>query len=67
MLMPKRSKHRKVHRGTRGGLAQRGNTVAFGEMFFFLENSLLYPWTGGENGLPNVPKPVLFGFDFRDP
>jgi large subunit ribosomal protein L16 len=31
MLMPKRSKHRKVHRGTRGGLAQRGNTVAFGE------------------------------------
>src|SRR6476660_7898467 len=31
MLMPKRTKHRKVHRGTRGGLAQRGNTVAFGE------------------------------------
>jgi large subunit ribosomal protein L16 len=29
--MPKRSKHRKVHRGTRGGMAQRGNTVAFGE------------------------------------
>ncbi len=31
MLMPKRSKHRKVHRGSRGGLAQRGNSVAFGE------------------------------------
>ncbi|MEO8756628.1 MAG: branched-chain amino acid ABC transporter ATP-binding protein/permease [Devosia sp.] len=41
-------------------------TVAFGEMFFFLENSALYPWTGGENGLPNVPKPSinLPGFDF---
>ncbi len=46
-------------------------TVAFGEMFFFLENSALYPWTGGENGLPNVPKPSLgipgFSFEFRDP
>jgi large subunit ribosomal protein L16 len=31
MLMPKRTKHRKVHRGTRRGMAQRGNTVAFGE------------------------------------
>ena len=29
--MPKRTKHRKVHRGKRGGLAQRGNSVAFGE------------------------------------
>jgi large subunit ribosomal protein L16 len=29
--MPKRTKHRKVHRGTRRGMAQRGNTVAFGE------------------------------------
>jgi len=29
--MPKRFKHRKVHRGKRGGLAQRGNSVAFGE------------------------------------
>jgi branched-chain amino acid transport system permease protein len=46
-------------------------TVAFGEMFFFLENSVLYPWTGGENGLPNVPKPSLgwpgFQFVFSDP
>jgi large subunit ribosomal protein L16 len=32
MLMPKRMKHRKVHRGTTGkGVAQRGNSVAFGE------------------------------------
>ncbi len=46
-------------------------TVAFGEMFFFLENSALYPWTGGENGLPNVPKPSIgipgLSFEFRDP
>ncbi|HEY5081415.1 MAG TPA: branched-chain amino acid ABC transporter ATP-binding protein/permease [Bauldia sp.] len=34
-------------------------TVAFGEMFFFLENSPLSAWTGGENGLPNVPKPAI--------
>ena len=34
-------------------------TVAFGEMFFFLENSPLAQWTGGENGLPNVPKPSI--------
>ena len=31
MLIPTRFKHRKVHRGKRGGKAQRGNTVAFGE------------------------------------
>jgi large subunit ribosomal protein L16 len=30
MLMPKRTKHRKLHRGHRRGTAQRGNTVAFG-------------------------------------
>ncbi|HVY19277.1 MAG TPA: branched-chain amino acid ABC transporter ATP-binding protein/permease [Bauldia sp.] len=46
-------------------------TVAFGEMFFFLENSVMYPWTGGENGLPNVPKPKIalpgFTFAFTDP
>jgi len=32
MLMPKRTKHRKVHRGTTGGgKATRGNSVAFGD------------------------------------
>ena len=30
MLMPKRVKYRKTHRGRLTGLAQRGNTVAFG-------------------------------------
>ena len=31
MLMPKRVKHRKMHRGRIRGLATRGNTVAFGD------------------------------------
>ena len=31
MLMPKRVKHRKQHRGKRAGVEERGNTVAFGE------------------------------------
>jgi branched-chain amino acid transport system permease protein len=41
-------------------------TVAFGEMFFFLENSPLSAITGGENGLPNVPKPAIHlpGLDY---
>jgi large subunit ribosomal protein L16 len=30
MLMPKRTKYRKLHRGHRRGAAQRGNTLAFG-------------------------------------
>ena len=30
MLMPKRVKHRKMHRGRRQGAAQRGNTLSFG-------------------------------------
>jgi branched-chain amino acid transport system permease protein len=42
-------------------------TVAIAEMFFFLENSPLSAWTGGENGLPGVPAPTfeLFGFSYR--
>ena len=31
MLMPKRVKHRKVHRGRMKGKATRGNTLAYGE------------------------------------
>jgi large subunit ribosomal protein L16 len=30
MLMPKRTKYRKLHRGHRRGAAQRGNTLSFG-------------------------------------
>jgi large subunit ribosomal protein L16 len=30
MLMPKRTKHRKLHRGHRRGAAQRGNHLSFG-------------------------------------
>jgi branched-chain amino acid transport system permease protein len=32
-------------------------TVAIAETFFFIENSPLSAWTGGENGLPGVPTP----------
>ena len=31
MLLPKRVKHRKQHRGRRTGIATRGNTIAFGQ------------------------------------
>src|SRR5919201_4331720 len=31
MLMPKRVKYRKPHRGSRGGVATRGSVVSFGE------------------------------------
>jgi branched-chain amino acid transport system permease protein len=37
-------------------------TVAIAEMFFFLENSPLSDWPGGENGLPGVPTPKFSGF-----
>lgn len=30
LLQPKRTKHRKTFKGTRGGIATRGNTLAFG-------------------------------------
>ncbi len=36
-------------------------TLAFGQMAFFLENSPLSAYTGGENGLPGIPVPTLFG------
>ena len=31
MLLPKRVKYRRVHRGRMTGVAARGNTVAYGE------------------------------------
>ena len=34
-------------------------TVAIAEMFYFLENSPLSAWTGGENGIPGVPTPKI--------
>lgn len=42
-------------------------TVAIAEMFFFLENSPLSEWTGGENGLPGVPTPIfeIAGWSWR--
>jgi branched-chain amino acid transport system permease protein len=42
-------------------------TVAIAEIFFFVENSPLSAWTGGENGLPGVPTPrlALFGFSYK--
>ena len=34
-------------------------TVAIAEVFFYVENSPLAKFTGGENGLPGVPSPVF--------
>ena len=34
-------------------------TLAFGELSYFLENSPLSDFTGGENGLPGVPAPTI--------
>lgn len=39
-------------------------TLAFGQMAYFIENSPLSDYTGGENGIPGVPAPTLgFGVD----
>ncbi|HET7412644.1 MAG TPA: branched-chain amino acid ABC transporter permease/ATP-binding protein, partial [Pararhizobium sp.] len=35
-------------------------TVAIAEVFFFMENSPLAAFTGGENGLPGVPAPTFY-------
>jgi branched-chain amino acid transport system permease protein len=42
-------------------------TVAIAETFFFVENSPLSAWTGGENGLPGVPAPrfEFAGFSYQ--
>jgi branched-chain amino acid transport system permease protein len=39
-------------------------TLAFGQMAYFLENSPLAAYTGGENGLPGIPVPELLGYKF---
>jgi branched-chain amino acid transport system permease protein len=39
-------------------------TLAFGQLFYFLENSPLRAYTGSENGLPGVPKPSVGALDF---
>lgn len=35
-------------------------TLAFGQLLYFVANQL-GDWTGGQDGLQNVPRPVLFG------
>ena len=39
-------------------------TLAFGQLFYFMENSPLRAYTGSENGLPGVPKPSVGALDF---
>jgi branched-chain amino acid transport system permease protein len=34
-------------------------TLAFGQMAYFIQNSPLSDWTGGENGIAGVPLPTL--------
>lgn len=47
----------------RTGIYFAMSTLAFGEMFFFLENSPLKNYTGGENGIAGVPPPeISLGF-----
>lgn len=36
-------------------------TLAFSQMFYFLDNSALRNYTGGENGLPGVPRAHVVG------
>lgn len=47
----------------RTGIYFAMSTLAFGEMFYFLENSAFKSYTGGENGIAGVPPPeVSLGF-----
>ncbi|UHL64425.1 branched-chain amino acid ABC transporter ATP-binding protein/permease [Paralcaligenes sp. KSB-10] len=43
----------------RTGIYFAMSTLAFGEMFFFLENSSFKNYTGGENGIAGVPPPQI--------
>lgn len=47
----------------RTGIYFAMSTLAFGEMFYFLENSAFKSYTGGENGIAGVPPPeIALGF-----
>lgn len=47
----------------RSGIYFAMSTLAFGEMIYFLEFGPLRDWTGGENGIPGIPEPLVdFGF-----
>src|SRR3546814_17120683 len=47
----------------RTGIYFAMSTLAFGEMFYFLENSLFKEYTGGENGIAGVPPlEIALGF-----
>lgn len=47
----------------RSGIYFAMSTLAFGEMIYFLEFGPLREWTGGENGIPGIPEPLVdFGF-----
>ncbi len=43
----------------RTGIYFAMSTLAFGEMFYFLQNSSFKEYTGGENGIAGVPPPEL--------
>ncbi|MFT0547213.1 ABC transporter permease subunit [Allopusillimonas ginsengisoli] len=43
----------------RSGIYFAMSTLAFAEMIYFLEFGPLREWTGGENGIPGIPEPVL--------
>src|SRR3970040_309838 len=41
-------------------------TLALNQLFY----CIAYQWTtvtGGEDGMPGIPRPLFFGFDFRNP
>ncbi len=40
-------------------------TIALGLIVYIL--LINFSWTGGPNGIPNIPPPTLFGHSFRDP
>ncbi len=40
-------------------------TIAFGLIIYIL--LINFSWTGGPNGIPNIPAPSILGHSFRDP